>query len=282
MTHCAELIEQENLNVDFVDINSGCPIDIIYNKGMGSALLEKPRRMEGIVRAMSEVLTRPLTIKLRIGKDDKSQIAHKLIPNLKLWGASAVTLHGRTRAQRYSKVADWDYINTCAQASPIPLIGNGDVYNWQEAVHYMENTSITSIMIARSAIIKPWIFSEIKERRDWDISASERFDMLKTFANYGLEHWGSDTQGVDKTRTFMLNWISFLCRYVPVGLLERLPSRINERPPAFIGRSDLETLMGSKKVSDWIKLSEMLLGPTPSNFYFEPKHKSNAYEDAQG
>eukprot|EP00026_Physarum_polycephalum_P003636 Phypoly_transcript_03649.p1 GENE.Phypoly_transcript_03649~~Phypoly_transcript_03649.p1 ORF type:complete len:762 (+),score=117.08 Phypoly_transcript_03649:31-2286(+) len=283
MTHCAELIEQEDLNVDFVDINSGCPIDIICNKGMGSALLDKPRRIEGILRSMSEVLTRPLTIKIRTGRDDKSSTAHKLIPNLKLWGADAVTLHGRTRVQRYSKVADWDYINTCSQISPIPLIGNGDVYNWQEAVHYLENTSISSIMIARSAIIKPWIFTEIKERRDWDISATERLDMLKNFSNYGLEHWGSDTQGVEKTRNFLLNWISFLCRYVPVGLLERLPSRINERPPNFYyGRSDLETLLASRKVSDWVKISEMLLGPVPSDFHFEPKHKSNSYEDAQG
>lgn len=84
--------------------------------------------------------------------------------------------------QRYSKVADWDYVNSCAQISPVPLIGNGgmhlqiytmalylylhnrhlDIYNWEEAVHYLDNTSVSSLMIARSAIIKPWIFTEIK------------------------------------------------------------------------------------------------------------------------
>jgi len=282
LTYCAELIEQEGLSVDFVDINSGCPIDLIYQKGMGSALLERAPRMEGILTGMSKVLSVPLTIKLRMGKDHKNLVAHQLIPSLKLWGADAVTLHGRTRKQRYSKNADWDYINVCSQTSPVPLIGNGDIYNWQEAVHYMENTQIATVMIARAALTKPWIFSEIKERRDWDITASERFDMLKDFTNFGLEHWGSDSQGIGKTRFFLLNWLSFLYRYVPVGLLERLPSRINERPPAFYGRSDLETLLASKDAKDWVKITEMLLGPVPAGFEFIPKHKSNAFEEAQG
>jgi len=101
--------------------------------------------------------------------------------------------------------------------------------------------------------------------------------MLKDFVNYGLEHWGSDHTGVERTRYFLLNWMSFLCRYVPVGLCERLPIRINQYPPPFIGRDDMETLMGSSKIDDWVKISSMLLGPPPTNFTFEPKHKSNSY-----
>ncbi len=109
-------------------------------------------------------------------------------------------------------------------------------------------------MIARGALYKPWLFTEIKEQRDWDISAMERFEILKKFVNYGMEHWGSDTQGVETTRRFLLEWLSFLYRYIPYGLLDDVSQKINQRPPAYFGRNHLETLMASPNSSDWIKI----------------------------
>ncbi|XP_045234830.1 tRNA-dihydrouridine(47) synthase [NAD(P)(+)]-like isoform X2 [Macaca fascicularis] len=277
MTKCAELLSR-TVEVDFVDINVGCPIDLVYKKGGGCALMNRSTKFQQIVRGMNQVLDVPLTVKIRTGVQERVNLAHRLLPELRDWGVALVTLHGRSREQRYTKLADWQYIEECVKAaSPMPLFGNGDILSFEDANRAMQ-TGVAGIMIARGALLKPWLFTEIKEQRHWDISSSERLDILRDFTNYGLEHWGSDTQGVEKTRRFLLEWLSFLCRYVPVGLLERLPQRINERPPYYLGRDYLETLMASQKAADWIRISEMLLGPVPPNFVFLPKHKANAYK----
>lgn len=277
MTKCAELLNR-TVDVDFVDINVGCPIDLVYKKGGGCALMQRSGKFQLIVRGMSQVLDVPLTVKLRTGVQERTPLAHRLLPELRTWGAALVTLHGRSREQRYTKLADWRYIEQCvAAASPMPLFGNGDILSYEDANRAMQ-TGVAGVMIARGALLKPWLFTEIKEQRHWDISASERLDILRDFTHYGLEHWGSDTQGVERTRRFLLEWLSFLCRYVPVGLLERLPQRLNERPPYFLGRDYLETLLASQRAADWIRISEMLLGPVPRDFVFLPKHKANAYK----
>jgi len=277
MGRAAQLIE-ETCNVDFIDINMGCPIDVVCNRGCGAGLALKPTRVQGIVRTMSEVLSCPLTVKMRMGYEMDKPTAHKLIPKVIGWGAATVTVHGRSRQQRYSKLANWDYISECASLSTVPLIGNGDAFSYEDVEEKMALTGgVSAVMFARGALVKPWIFTEVKERRHWDISSSERLEMLKTFTKYGLEHWGTDELGISRTRNFMLEWLSFLYRYVPVGLLERLPARIQERPPAFCGRDELETLMASSNAADWVKITEMLLGPCPTDFNFVPKHKANAY-----
>ncbi|XP_069110422.1 tRNA-dihydrouridine(47) synthase [NAD(P)(+)]-like isoform X2 [Argopecten irradians] len=218
LTRCCQLINDE-LSVDFVDLNCGCPIDLVFKK-----------------------------------------------------------IHGRSREQRYTRLADWEYIDECAKlGAPMPVFGNGDLLSYEDLDACLK-TNASGGMVARGALIKPWIFTEMKERRHWDISANERFDMLKSYVNFGLEHWGSDLQGVENTRRFLLEWLSFLYRYIPVGVLDQVPQKINERPPYYVGRNDLETLLASSNCGDWIKISEMLLGPVPEGFNFLPKHKANAYK----
>lgn len=191
-----------------------------------------------------------------------------------------VTIHGRSREQRYTRKANWNYIKECASAaSPLPVLGNGDVFSYEDYKTAMETCpELTGVMIGRGALVKPWIFTEIKEQRLWDISSKERFELLQKYANYGLEHWGSDVKGVENTRRFMLEWLSFLYRYIPVGVLEQPPQKINQRPPLYKGRDDLESLMASPAAADWVKISEMLLGPVPDGFQFVPKHKANSYQ----
>lgn len=138
----------------------------------------------------------------------------------------------------------------------MPVYGNGDILSYDDYARIRDTCkTIQGVTIGRGALIKPWIFKEIKEKKLIDVGSSERFGILKKFADYGLEHWGSDTRGVETTRRFMLEWISFLHRYIPVGILEKPPQRINERPPYYTGRDEMETLMASSNCADWIKIS---------------------------
>uniref|UniRef100_A0A7R9J891 tRNA-dihydrouridine(47) synthase [NAD(P)(+)] n=1 Tax=Timema californicum TaxID=61474 RepID=A0A7R9J891_TIMCA len=278
MTRCTQLLE-EQMSINFIDVNLGCPIELVYQQGGGSGLLRREKVLESVVRSMSNVTNLPLTIKTRTGVYTDKNIAHTLVPKFRDWGASLITVHGRSREQRYTRNADWNYIETCAKlASPTPVFGNGDILSYEDYERVsIDYPSIKGVMIGRGALIKPWLFTEIKEKRHWDISSSERLDILRKYVNYGLEHWGSDTKGVENTRRFLLEWLSFLYRYIPVGLLEEPPQKINQRPPGYRGRDDLETLMASANCTDWIKISEMILGPVPENFLFLPKHKANSW-----
>lgn len=271
-----------------INLNCGCPIDLLYRQGAGSALLDHGAKILKILRGMNAVSNEiPVTVKLRMGVKDNKPTAKNIVEKLlDEEQAAAIVLHGRSRAQRYTKEANWDYIREVAETvrdkrSELDLkpwiIGNGDIFSWEDWYDHLEKTKVDTCMIARGALIKPWIFEEIDSKQYLDKSASERLEYIKQYVNFGLQHWGSDLFGVNQTRRFLCEWLSFTHRYVPVGLLEYLPPKLNDRPPAWKGRNDLETLLGSRDYRDWIKISEMFLGPAPETFVFEPKHKSNSY-----
>jgi tRNA-dihydrouridine synthase 3 len=338
----AEVLSRFLPHLRLIDLNCGCPIDMVYKSGAGSALLDAPSKLERMIRGMNAVSGEvPITAKIRMGVRDDKFTAHRLVERLALGsedmrgvlgapGCAAVTLHGRTRQQRYTRAANWSYIAECAalvkqynekcddladtvrqvEENTLPnggkmyFLGNGDCYSHVDYYDHLDKAKVDSVMIGRGAIIKPWIFEEIQTGQYLDKSASERLAYVEKFARYGIEAWGSDELGLNYTRRFLLEFLSFFHRYVPIGLLEYLPPNMNERPPAYRGRNDLETLLASKNYKDWIKIrwapqdrtslrvdvflanehaSEMFLGPAPPEFKFQPKHKSNSYEiDAEG
>lgn len=321
-TKATETLTSYCPNIRAVDLNCGCPIDLVYRQGAGSALMDSPGRLEKILRGMNassgEV---PVTVKIRMGIKDGKPTADKLIERLAYGGpeaselgigapgVQAITLHGRSRQQRYTRLADWEYIAECsamikrfykdqadrtdtqresdpryttpANGSQIYFVGNGDCYSHEDYYRHIDGAKVDCVMVGRGALIKPWVFEEIEKGQLLDKSASERLAYIERFARYGLQTWGSDEIGVGTTRRFLLEWLSFSCRYVPVGILEHLPPVINDRPPAYRGRNELETLLSSDNYRDWIKISEMFLGPAHKDFRFEPKHKSNAYESIE-
>ncbi|EAQ93427.1 hypothetical protein CHGG_01662 [Chaetomium globosum CBS 148.51] len=316
-----EALSQLLPHLRLVDLNCGCPVDAVFKSGSGSALLDSHSKLERMIRGMNAVSGEvPITAKIRMGSRDGKLTAQKLVERLALGsedlrdmigapGCAAVTLHGRTRLQRYTKAADWGYIAECAalikqfneksndladtireaDENTLPnggkmyFLGNGDCYSHVEYFDHVDNAKVDSVMIGRGALVKPWVFEEIEKGQYLDKSSSERLTYIEKFVRYGMEAWGSDELGLNYTRRFLLEFLSFFCRYVPIGLLERLPPNLNERPPAYRGRDDLETLFASKNYKDWIKISEMFLGPAPPGFKFQPKHKSNSYEiEAEG
>ena len=292
----AEAIASLTEGVSEINLNCGCPIDLVFRTGAGSALMDNPSRMLRLLNGMNAVSGEiPVTVKIRTGIKDDKPTAQTLVPRLlKETSVAAITIHGRSRAQRYTRLANWDYIGDIAKIVKNErdeladseggrytkpwIIGNGDVYSWEDWYNGVEEQGVDSIMVARGALIKPWIFEEIESKQHLDKTATERLDIIKKYTNLGLEHWGSDDYGINMTRRFLCEFLSFTHRYVPVGMLEYLPPKINDRPPPWQGRNEMETLLGSSDYKDWIKISDMFLGPSNETFEFTPKHKSNAYE----
>ena len=124
-------------------------------------------------------------------------------------------------------------------AQRMAFIGNGDCYTWQDWQRAID-AGVDTTMIARGALIKPWIFEEIEVRQTLDKSSSERLDMLRSFANFGLDHWGSDTFGLNITRRFLCEFLSFFTKYVPVGVVPDYQP-LHDRPPTWEPRNDMET-----------------------------------------
>jgi nifR3 family TIM-barrel protein len=150
-------------NPEFIDINMGCPAPKISGNGAGASLMKNPKLCGEIVRAVTDAVTIPVTVKMRKGWDDNSVNCVEIAKIVEANGASAVTVHGRTRQQYYKPPVDWNIIKEVKKAVKIPVIGNGDVTSGEKAKMLYEHTGCDMIMVGRGALGKPWIFKEINE-----------------------------------------------------------------------------------------------------------------------
>ena len=146
---------------EILDINMGCPAPKVVKNGDGSALMRNPKLAEEVLKSVVKNSTKPVTLKIRKGWDDNSVNAVEMAKIAEASGISALAIHGRTREQFYSGKADWDIIAEIKQAINIPVIGNGDVFEVEDAVNMLEKTKCDAIMIGRGAQGNPWIFNRI-------------------------------------------------------------------------------------------------------------------------
>jgi tRNA-dihydrouridine synthase B len=161
MAEAAHIVSQGE--VDFIDINMGCPVPKIIKSGSGSALLRDMGLAKEIMAAVVGASKVPVTVKIRLGWDARNIVAVDMAQAAEAAGIAAVTVHARTKVQGFSGQADWNMIRTVKRSVTIPVIGNGDVRTAQDAKRIMDETGCDGVMIGRAIQGYPWIFREAKQ-----------------------------------------------------------------------------------------------------------------------
>ncbi len=183
---------------EVIDINMGCPAPKIAMNGGGASLMKNPLLAGEIIKAVSKAVDIPVTVKIRKGWDDESITAVELAQIAEKNGASAITVHGRTRMQMYSGKVDYDIIAKVKKAVDIPVIANGDITDEQSAAIMLEKTNADAIMIGRGALGNPWIFRRINAylsecRVLPDVSINEKMAVMLKHIQKIIEYKGEYT-----------------------------------------------------------------------------------------
>ena len=169
---------------DIIDINMGCPAPKVVKNDDGSKLMLNPELVGEIARSVVQNSDVPVTVKIRKGWDDEHVNAVDVAQILEDSGVSAIAIHGRTRQQFYSGKADWDIIKEVKQKVGVPVIGNGDVVDFESAEKMFEYTNCDAIMVGRAALGNPWIFKEIIEHKKYKPSVDEIFEVIQKHYNF--------------------------------------------------------------------------------------------------
>lgn len=190
----------EDESIDIIDINMGCPAPKLVKNGDGAGLLLNLDKVEEIIKEATSISKKPITVKTRKGFNDDIITAVDVAKICEKYGVAMITVHGRTREQYYSGVADLDIIKKVKEAVSIPVIGNGDIVDIESARRMFEYTGCDGIMIARGAQGNPWIFKSILEDKNYTPSNEERLNTILDHIDYALENEENKKQAVLKMR----------------------------------------------------------------------------------
>lgn len=192
MAEAAKII-YEKMKPDIIDINMGCPVPkVAVKSGAGSGLLKDTKKIEEIVKAVVNAVPVPVTVKIRSGWDSNSINAVEVAKIIEKAGASAITVHPRTRAQGYEGHSDWNIIKEVKKNVKIPVIGNGDIRTVDDAINMLNETKCDAIMIGRGSLGNPFLFKEIlyyleNGKYIKEIGKKEKIELCKKHLNYLLE-----------------------------------------------------------------------------------------------
>lgn len=211
----AAKIVEEKMKPDIIDINMGCPVPKVAVKNQaGSALLKNPEKVGEIIKAVVGAVNVPVTVKIRSGWDQSSINAVEIAKIAEANGASAITVHARTRAQGYAGKADWNIIKEVVNAVNIPVIGNGDVVSCYDAKKMLDETGCSAVMIGRGLLGNPWLIKECVEYLESGklpevIGYNEKIDMMEYHLNKLCED-KTEKQAVLEIRNHLLNYLKGL------------------------------------------------------------------------
>lgn len=212
---------ESSMHPDIIDINMGCPVPKVAIKNQaGSALLKDPDKIEKIVGAVVGAVSVPVTVKIRSGWDSNNINAVEVAKRIEKAGASAITIHARTRSQGYSGRADWQIIKEVKNAVLIPVIGNGDVCSCYDAKRMLEETGCDAVMIGRGILGNPWLIRDCvsylaNQTEPKAVTAEEKVKMLKTHYQLLLENT-SEKQAILEIRSHALWYLKGLPGNAPI------------------------------------------------------------------